>query len=179
MSHPKGPRPKHVGGLNGQWRHRKRDKPVICGTVEQRIRSGGKSEGCTVREANAPEPRNPSEMLRGTSLPAVKQEYRSQPSPAQAASRERRAIRLGIETKPSPCSNRGSDWTDRRAWYRSTSCPAGLASSRTCSPQIAGPKRRPRPKDTSSLGLQTLFLLANPLRAFALRVELFLRTELV
>src|SRR5260370_42335517 len=24
VSHPKGPRPKHVGGLNGQWRHKKR-----------------------------------------------------------------------------------------------------------------------------------------------------------
>src|SRR5437667_12259576 len=123
-----------------------RDKPVLCRTVEQRIRSGGKSEGCTVREANASEPRNPSEMLRGTSLPAVKQEYRSKPSPAHAASRERRAIRLGIETKPFPCSNRDSDWTDRRAWNCSTSCSAGLASSRTCSPQIAGPKMQPRPK---------------------------------
>jgi len=127
-------------------RDRKRDKPVICSTVEQRIRSGGKSEGCTVREANAAEPRNPSERLRGTSLPAVKQEYRSRPSLAHGGSRERRATRWETETKPSPCSNRGSDWTDRRAWYRSTSCSAGLASSRTCSPQIAGPKRRPRPK---------------------------------
>src|SRR6266849_2775072 len=85
VSHPKGPRPKHVGGLNGQWR-RKTDKPVLCRTVEQPIRSGGKSEGCTVRGANASEPRNPNEMLRGTSLPAVKQEYRSQLSPGHGAS---------------------------------------------------------------------------------------------
>src|SRR6266576_2649794 len=125
---------------------RKRDKPVLCSTVELRIRSGGKSEGCTVREANATEHRNPSEMPRGTSLPAVKQEYRSQLSRAHEASRERRATRWETETKPSPCSNRDSDWTDRRAWNRSTSYSAGLASSRTCSPQIAGPNRPPRPK---------------------------------
>src|SRR6266478_8813312 len=125
---------------------RKRDKPVICSTVEQRIRSGGKSEACTVREANAAEPRNPSEMPPGTSLPAVKQEYRSQPSRAHEASRERRATRWATETKPSPCSNRDSDWTDRRAWYRSTAYSAGLASSRTCSPQIAGPTGRLVPR---------------------------------
>src|SRR5712671_1521405 len=95
---------------------RKRDKPVICSTVEQRIRSEGKSEGCTVREANASEPRNRSEMLRGTSLPAAKQEYRSQPSRAHEASREPRATRWETEPKPSLCSNRDSDSRDRRAW---------------------------------------------------------------
>src|SRR5216684_4133227 len=96
-------------------RDTKRDKPVNCRTGEQRIRSGGKSEGCTTREANAAAPRNPSEMLRGTSLPAAKQEYRSQLSPAHGESRERPATRWGIETKPSPCSNRDSDSMDRRA----------------------------------------------------------------
>jgi hypothetical protein len=103
--------------------------------------------------------------------------------------------------KPFPCSNRDSDWTDRRAWSRSTSYSVGLASLRTCSPQIADPTRQPRPKlrivscalcwfdskgirrpsqrkDTSSPGPQTLFLLASPLQAFAHGVELFLRTEL-
>src|SRR5437660_9583959 len=127
-------------------RDRKRDKPVICSTVEQRIRSGGKSEGCTVREANAAEPRNPSERLRGTSLPAVKQEYRSRPSLAHGASRERRATRWETETKPSPCSNRGSDWTDRRAWSRSTSYSADLALPRTCSLQTADLTTRPTPR---------------------------------
>src|ERR1700676_1541626 len=117
---------------------RKRDKPVLCSTVEQRIRSGEKREGCTAQEANAVEPQNPNGMLRRRALPAAKQEYQSQLPPAHAASRERRATRWETETKPSPCSNRGSDWTDRRAWYRSTSCSAGLASSRTCSPRIAG-----------------------------------------
>src|SRR6266853_1697551 len=89
-------------------RDTKRDKPVHCRTGEQRIRSGGKSEGCTTREANAAAPRNPSEMLRGTSLPAVKREYRSRPSRAYGASRERRATRWETEAKPSPCSNRGA-----------------------------------------------------------------------
>src|SRR5882724_3049828 len=54
----------------------KRDKPVRCRTAEQRIRSGGKSEGCTTPEANAGEPQNPSGKLRGTRLPVVKREYR-------------------------------------------------------------------------------------------------------
>src|SRR5437016_14492547 len=44
----------------------KRDKTVRCRTVEQRIRSAEKSEECTAPEANAAEPQNPSEMLRGT-----------------------------------------------------------------------------------------------------------------
>src|ERR1700675_2654159 len=93
----------------------KRDRPARCRTVEQRIRSGEKNKGRTVREANASEHRNRSEMLRDTSLPAVIQEFRSQPSPAHEVSRERRATRWETETKPSPCSNRDSDWTDRRA----------------------------------------------------------------
>src|SRR5216683_2490379 len=89
---------------------------------------------------------SPQAMLRGTALPAAKQEYRSQPARAHRASRERRATHWVTETKPSPCSNRDSDWTDRRAWNRSTSYSVGLASSRTCSPQVAGPTVRPRPK---------------------------------
>src|SRR5260370_14251658 len=127
-------------------RDTKRDKPVRFRTVEQRIRSGGKSEGCTTREANAAAPRNPSEMLRGTSLPAAKQEYRSQLSPAHGESRERPATRGGVGTKPSPCSSHGSGWTGRRASNRSTAYSAGLESSRTNSPQIAGLTERPQPK---------------------------------
>jgi hypothetical protein len=124
----------------------KRDKTVRCRIAEQRIRSGEKREGYTAREVNAAEPQNPNERLRGTALPAAKQECRSQPSRANGASRERRATQWGTETKPSPCSNRDSDWTDRRAWNHSTSYSVDLASSRTCSPQIAGPRGRPRPK---------------------------------
>src|SRR4030081_3290725 len=90
-------------------RDTKRDKPVHCRTVEQRIRSGGKSEGCTVREANAAEPRNPSEMLRGTSLPAVKQECRSPPSQAHEMSHAEREAHSATVPIPFPCSNRGSD----------------------------------------------------------------------
>jgi hypothetical protein len=142
VSHPKGPRPKQVGRLCGQWRRRKKQAGALQ-HVEQRIRSGGKSEGCKAREVNASERRKPSVILRGTSRPAVIQEYRSQPSPAHGARRERRAIRWGTETKPSLCSNRDSDWMDRRAWSHSTSCSVGLASLRTCSPQIADPTGRP------------------------------------
>src|SRR5712664_4332073 len=94
----------------------KRDMPVRCRTVAQRIRSGEKRAGCIAPEVNAEEPRNPKGMLRGTALPAATQEYRSQPRPANGASRERWAIRWGTATKPSPCSNRDSDWTDRKAW---------------------------------------------------------------
>jgi hypothetical protein len=107
------------------------------------IRSGEKSEECTVPEANASERRNPSEILRGTSWPAVIQGYRWQPSRAHGASRERPATRWGTGTKPSPCSNRDFDWMDRRAWNRSISYSAGLASSPTCSPRIASPTGRP------------------------------------
>src|SRR6266478_1078705 len=127
-------------------RDTKRDKPVHCRTGEQRIRSGGKSEGCTTREANAAAPRNPREMLRGTSLPAVKQEYRRPPSQAHERLRAKRGAHSVTAPKPFPCSNRDFGWTDRRAWNRSTAYSAGLASSRTCSPQIAGPTGRLRPK---------------------------------
>src|SRR2546421_2872478 len=123
-----------------------RDKTVRCRTVEQRIRSAEKSEECTAPEANAAEPQNPSEMLRGTLLPEVKQEYRSQPAQARGASRAERGAHSVTAPKPSPCSNRDSDSMDRRAWNHSTSYSVGLASSRTCSPQIAGPTVRPRPK---------------------------------
>src|SRR5260370_17912170 len=78
----------------------KRDKRVRCRTVAQRIRSGGKREECTVREANAVEPQNRNEILRGTALPAAKQEYRSQPSPAHAESRERPATRSATVKQP-------------------------------------------------------------------------------
>src|SRR5580704_1459714 len=108
---------------------------MFCRTAEQRSRSGGKSEGCTVREENVSEPRNPSEKLRGKLLAAVKQEYRSPPSRALGASRARQAERSETARKPYSCSNRDSDWTDRRAWSRSTSYSLGLASLRTCSPQ--------------------------------------------
>jgi hypothetical protein len=142
VSHPKGldqnTSAGYVDSGDGE-----RDKPVLCSTVEQRIRSGGKSEGCKAREVNASERRKPSVILRGTSRPAVIQQYRSQPSAAHGARRERRAIRWGTETKPSLCSNRDSDWMDRRAWSHSTSCSVGLASLRTCSPQIADPTGRP------------------------------------
>jgi len=123
-----------------------RDKPVLCSTVEQRIRSGGKSEGCKAREVNASERRNPSEILRGTSRPAVIQEYRSQPSREHGTLRGKQGAHSETVRKPCPCSNRDSDWMDRRAWNRSTACFAGLASSRTRSPQIAGPIRRLTPR---------------------------------
>ena len=60
----------------GQWDSgdTKRDKPVSCCTVEKRIRSGGKRKACTAREANAVEPRNRSEKLRGKVSPEVRQE---------------------------------------------------------------------------------------------------------
>src|SRR5258708_24745187 len=45
--------------------------------------------------------------------------------------------------RSSPYSNRDFDSRDRRARSRSTSYSAGLASSRTCSPRIASPTRRP------------------------------------
>src|SRR6267378_7101645 len=96
-------------------RDTKRDKPVHCRTGEQRIRSGGKSEGCTTREANAAAPRNPSEMLRGTSLPSVKPEYLRPPSQAHEMSHAKREAHSVTAPKPFPCSNRESDWTDRRA----------------------------------------------------------------
>src|SRR5437879_12055206 len=96
-------------------RDTKRDKPVHCRTGEQRIRSGGKSEECTTREANAAAPRNPSEMLPGTSLPAVKQEYRRPPSQAHGMSHAKREAHSVTVPKPFPCSNRESDLTDRRA----------------------------------------------------------------
>jgi hypothetical protein len=124
----------------------KRDKTMLCHTVEQRIRSGGKSEGCRVREANASEPRNPSEMLPGTSLPAVKPEYWRPPSQPHAMSHAKRGAHSVTVQKPSPCSNRDFDWMDHRAWNRSTSYSGGLASLLTCSPQIAGPTGLPRPK---------------------------------
>ena len=123
----------------------KRDKPVRCRTVEQRIRSGGKNEERTALEVNAEGRRNPSEKLRGTVPPGVKREYRSQQSPAHGASRERPATHLGIATKPFSCSNRDSDWMDRRAWNRSIAYSVDPASSRACSPQIADLARRPAP----------------------------------
>src|SRR5882724_3942296 len=48
-------------------------------TVQERIRSGRKNEACRVLEANAVEPRIPSQMLGGRSLPLAKQEYRKPP----------------------------------------------------------------------------------------------------
>src|SRR5260370_12295748 len=89
----------------------KRDKPVRCCTVERRIRSAGKREGCIAQEANAAEPQNPSGMLRGTALPAAKQEYRRRPSQAHEMSHVKRAAHSVTVRKPSPCTNRGSDCT--------------------------------------------------------------------
>src|SRR5260370_33362594 len=123
-----------------------KETPVHSSMVQERIRSGGRNGAYTVREVNAVEPRNPIEMLRGTSLPAVKQEYRSPPSQARDMSHAKREAHSVTVPKPCPCSNRGSDWSGRRARNCSTSCSAGLASSRTCSPQIAGPTGRPQPK---------------------------------
>src|SRR5260221_14656656 len=86
-------------------RDTKRDKPVHCRTGEQRIRSGGKSEGCTTREANAAAPRNPSEMLRGTSLPAAKQEDRRPPSHAHEMLRAKRGAHSVPAPKPFLCTH--------------------------------------------------------------------------
>ena len=122
------------------------DKAVRCCTVERRIRSRGKREGCRAQEVNAAKPQNPSEMLRCTALPAVKRERPRRPSMAHEESRAQRAARSEIARKPYPCSNRDSDWTGRRAWNRSTAYSVGPGSSRTSSPQIAGLTERPRPK---------------------------------
>src|SRR5712664_454784 len=135
-----------VDAVERNDRDTKRDKPVHCRTGEQRIRSGGKSEGCTTREANAAAPRNPSEMLRGTSLPAVKQEYRRPPSQAHEMLRAKLGAHSVTAPKPFLCSNRDSDWTDRRAWNRSIAYFVDPASSRTCSPQIADLTRTPAPR---------------------------------
>src|ERR1700730_17267588 len=139
-------RPKTHRRVKGNSRDTTRDRPVRCRTVEQRIRSGGKSEGCKAQEVNAEEARNPSEKLRDMASPGAKQEWRSQLLVAYGALRAKQAAHWETVKKPCPCSNRDFDWTDRRASNRSTAYSADLASSRTRSPQIAGPTRRSTPR---------------------------------
>jgi len=105
--------------------------------LQKRIRSGGKRRACTVPVVNAAEPRNPSEKLPSMASPEVTQEDPSRPSQAHRAPHERLATRLAIETKPCPCSSRGSDWTGSRAWNHSTSYSADHVSLQTCSPRTA------------------------------------------
>jgi len=115
-------------------------------TVEERIRSGERNKGRKVPEGNAAEPRIRCEMLRKAPRPAVTARYPRPPSLADAVSREPQEARSETARKPLICNSRDFDWMDRRASSRSTSYSARLASSRTCSPQIASPTGRPWPK---------------------------------
>ena len=163
---------------------------MLCSTVEQRVEiQGGKSEGCTSREANAAEPQNPSEYASGyvRSLRRNKNIGRNSSDGRMERHVQKQVAHSATALKPFPCSSRDSDWKDRTAWNCSTSCSAGVFTSlRTCSPaRTAAPAGRPRltlqifscptcsfdssrtrrlgqRKDTSFPGLQTLFLVARP-----------------
>jgi hypothetical protein len=107
--------------------------------VQERIRLGGRNEACTVREANAREPRIQREAVRKAPRPAVSARYPPHPLLVDAVSPEPREAHSETARKPSICSSRESGSTGHRAWRRSTACSAGPASSRTYSPQIASP----------------------------------------
>ena len=107
--------------------------------LQKRIRSGGKRGVCTVRVVNAEEPRTRTEKFACTGLVGTARERSRSPSPAHEASPVEQEARSVTALKPFPCSNHGSDWTDRRAWSRNTAYSAGPESWQTYNPQIADP----------------------------------------
>src|SRR4029077_3150245 len=107
--------------------------------LQKRIRSGEKRRACIVQAANAAEQRIRSAKFACASLPAEKAECRQRPSAGRGVSHAQLAGRLETALKPFLCSNHGSDWTDRKAWSRSTACSADPESWPIDSPQIADP----------------------------------------
>jgi len=123
-----------------------KETPVNSRTVQELIRSGGKNEACTVREANAAELQDRHEMHQKTHGLVGTARCRQRTRRGRAAPHGRLATRSEIARKPSTYSNHGFDWTGRRASSHSSAYSPGPGSSRTCNPQIASPKGRPRPK---------------------------------